>query len=64
MLIPISEYARRLSLSEDTVRRYARDGLVEAHKVGPRLWRIDEDAPLPTVPISARGSAPAKGRLR
>lgn len=64
MLVPISEYARRLSFSEHTVRRWAREGHIPAVKVGPRMWRIDEDAPLPVVPMSARGDRPVKGRLR
>jgi excisionase family DNA binding protein len=37
-----SETARRLHVSERTVRRYERLGLLDARKVGPRLVRITE----------------------
>jgi excisionase family DNA binding protein len=64
-LMSVSEYARHLNVSEVSVRRWARDGLIPAEKVGPgRLWRIDGDARLPTLPNSARGDHPDSRRIR
>lgn len=62
--ITATEYARRLNISPVTVRRWAREGRLSAEKVGPKLWRFDPDAPIPTVPMSRRGHAPVKERLR
>jgi excisionase family DNA binding protein len=64
-LVSVAEYARRMDLSEGTVRRLAREGFIPATKLGRRLWRIDADAPLPrVVPNGERGKHPTKGRLR
>lgn len=37
----IKETAERFGLSQTTVRRYIADGIISAHRVGPRLIRID-----------------------
>jgi excisionase family DNA binding protein len=63
-LMSVSEYARRLSVTEQTVRKWAREGRIPAVRVGPRLWRIDGDVGLSTMPNSRRGSRPTTGRLR
>jgi excisionase family DNA binding protein len=64
-LVSASEYARRIGLSENTVRRLARNGDIPAVKVGKRIWRFDTDAPLPRpIPTSKRGSRPTEGRIR
>lgn len=62
--ITATEYARRLNVSPVTVRRWAREGRLSAEKVGPKLWRFDPDAAIGTVPMSRRGPAPVKERLR
>jgi len=36
----IRETATILGLCEETVRRMARDGRIEARKLGPHLWRV------------------------
>ena len=42
-LLFVHQVARRLSVSEPTVRRWARLGIIRARKVGPRRWRIKEE---------------------
>lgn len=46
-LVSVSEYARRMNVNEETVRRLARRGAIPACKVGNRIWRIDPEGPLP-----------------
>lgn len=43
-LLTRPEVARRLHLSERTVRRYGKLGLLEERRVGPRLIRITEES--------------------
>jgi excisionase family DNA binding protein len=64
-LVSVAEYAHRMGLSQGTVRKLAREGYLPATKVGPRIWRIDAEAPLPrVVPNGQRGTHKTKGRLR
>lgn len=39
----IKETAERYGISSTTVRRYIADGRITAHRMGPRLIRIDMD---------------------
>lgn len=39
----IKETAERYGISQTTVRRYIADGRITAHRVGPRLIRVDLD---------------------
>ena len=39
----IKEAARRLAVSETTVRKYLKLGRLRAHRIG-RVWRISESA--------------------
>lgn len=41
-----AEYADLMGVSQKTVQRMCRMGLLPAEKVGPRLWRIDKNAAL------------------
>ena len=41
-----AEYAALMGLNPKTVQRMCRMGELPAHKVGPRLWRIDKNAAL------------------
>lgn len=41
-----AEYAALMGLNLKTVQRMCRTGELPAHKVGPRLWRIDKNAAL------------------
>jgi excisionase family DNA binding protein len=60
-LVSVAEYATAMNIAPATVRRLAREGHIPAVKVGPRLWRIDPDCPLPrTIPIDP----PTKGQIR
>jgi len=40
-LVDAHVIARRLAISERTVRRLAQQGRIPARKVGPRSWRFD-----------------------
>ena len=44
LLLDRSETARRLHVSERTVRRYGKAGLLEERRVGPRLVRITAES--------------------
>ena len=48
-LVSVAEFAARVGLTEATIRRLARQGHIPATKIGRRVWRIDPDAPLPSV---------------
>lgn len=52
-LLDRSETARRLHVSERTVRRYGKAGLLEERRVGPRLVRITAES----VEALLRGAA-------
>jgi len=39
-LIPRSDAASRLHVSERTIRRYGKSGLLDERRVGPRLIRV------------------------
>lgn len=57
-----AEYADLMGVSQKTVQRMCRMGLLPAEKVGPRLWRIDKNAALEKTKETA--GAANTGRLR
>jgi PTS system nitrogen regulatory IIA component len=66
-LLTISETARFLRTTPQTVRRWAREGQLPAVRVGGQ-WRIDSSGELADISTSARGrgefSHPTTGRIR
>jgi excisionase family DNA binding protein len=42
VLLDRAEAAERLHVSERTVRRYGKDGLLDERRIGPRLVRVTE----------------------
>ncbi|WP_368573830.1 helix-turn-helix domain-containing protein [Mycolicibacterium porcinum] len=42
-MLTTAQAAKLLGVSQDSIRRYARDGLIPAHKVGKRLLRFRRD---------------------
>lgn len=56
-LLSREEVAERLRISERTVRRYGKLGLLEERKVGPRLVRVTAES----VEQLLRGGAAADG---
>lgn len=53
-LLTVEEAAERLKMNPQTVRRWIRQGLLPAAKIGRKEWRIDEADLLPAL---ARPSA-------
>lgn len=43
-LLDVAQAAALLGLSAPQVRKMCRAGTLPAHKVGPKLWRIDKAA--------------------
>jgi excisionase family DNA binding protein len=40
-LVSLDEAGRYLGLSARTIRRYIADGILTAHRIGPRVIRVD-----------------------
>jgi hypothetical protein len=45
-MVPSSVFARDHSLHEATVRQMAKDGRIEAVRIGKRQWRVRRDSPI------------------
>lgn len=45
-MVPIAAFARERSLNAATVRQMAKEGRVEAVRVGKRQWRVRRDSPI------------------
>jgi excisionase family DNA binding protein len=45
-MVPTATFAREHSLHEATVRQMAKDGRIEAVRVGKRQWRVRRDSPI------------------
>ena len=45
-MVLIKTFAREHSLHEATVRQMAKEGRVEATKIGKRQWRVRRDSPI------------------
>ncbi|MCV7317831.1 helix-turn-helix domain-containing protein [Mycolicibacterium confluentis] len=42
-MLSTAQAAKLVGVSQDSIRRYARDGLIPAHRVGKRLLRFRRD---------------------
>jgi excisionase family DNA binding protein len=60
-LVPIATFAREHSLHEATVRQMAKDGRIEAVRIGKRQWRVRRDSPIgqPMARGATRGATSA-----
>lgn len=54
----IKEAAKRLAVSETTVRKYIKLGKLRAHRIG-RVWRISESAATEFLETNGGQDAPA-----
>lgn len=45
-MVPIATFAREHSLHVATVRQMAKDGRIEAVRIGRRQWRVRRDSPI------------------
>ena len=43
-LLTIDEAAAILRIAPVTARRMAREGIIKAGKIGPKIWRVDRDS--------------------
>lgn len=59
-MVPITTFARERSLNPATVRKMAKDGRIEAVRIGKRQWRVRRDSPI--QPIRREERAAASGR--
>jgi hypothetical protein len=48
-MVPIAMFARERSLHAATVRQMAKDGRIEAVRVGKRQWRVRRDSPIQPI---------------
>lgn len=59
-MVPIATFARERSLNAATVRQMAKDGRIEAVRIGKRQWRVRRDSPI--RPIRPEERAAVSGR--
>jgi hypothetical protein len=59
-MVPIATFARERSLNPATVRQMAKDGRIEAVRIGKRQWRVRRDSPI--QPIRREERAAVSGR--
>jgi len=45
-MVPVATFAHERSLNEATVRQMAKDGRIEAVRIGKRQWRVRRDSPI------------------
>jgi hypothetical protein len=67
-MVPIATFAREHSLHEATVRQMAKEGRVEATKIGKRQWRVNRASPIQPLraeerKVSGRELAIERARL-
>lgn len=67
-MVPIATFARERSLNAATVRQMAKDGRIEAVRVGKRQWRVRRDSPIQPLraeerKVSGRELAIERARL-
>jgi hypothetical protein len=55
-MVPPSVFARERSLNEATVRKMAKDGRIDAVRVGKRQWRVRRDSPIRPIRPEARSA--------
>lgn len=54
-MVPIATFARERSLNPTTVRQMAKDGRIEAVRIGKRQWRVRRDSPIQPIRREERG---------
>jgi hypothetical protein len=59
-MVPPSVFARERSLNAATVRKMAKDGRIDAVRIGKRQWRVRRDSPI--RPIRREERAAVSGR--
>jgi hypothetical protein len=59
-MVPIATFARERSLNAATVRQMAKDGRIDAVRIGKRQWRVRRDSPI--RPICSEARAAVSGR--
>jgi hypothetical protein len=59
-MVPIATFARERSLNAATVRQMAKDGRIEAVRIGKRQWRVRRDSPI--QPVRREERAAMSGR--
>jgi hypothetical protein len=59
-MVPLATFAREHSLHAATVRQMAKDGRIEAVRVGKRQWRVNRASPI--RPIRREERAAVSGR--
>jgi hypothetical protein len=48
-MVPIAAFASERSLNAATVRQMAKDGRIEAIRIGKRQWRVRRDSPIQPI---------------
>jgi len=55
-MVPIATFARERSLNPATVRQMAKDGRIEAVRIGKRQWRVRRDSPIRSIRSEERAA--------
>ena len=65
-MVPLATFAREHSLHAATVRQMAKDGRIEAVRVGKRQWRVRRDSPIgqPMARVATSADTPAERARR
>lgn len=53
-MVPPNVFARERSLNEATVRKMAKDGRIDAVRIGKRQWRVRRDSPIRPIRCEER----------
>jgi hypothetical protein len=56
-MVPIATFARERSLNEATVRKMAKDGRIDAVRIGRRQWRVRRDSPIRPIRPEERAAS-------
>jgi hypothetical protein len=56
-MVTIAMFARERSLNPATVRQMAKDGRIEAVRIGKRQWRVRRDSPIRSIRPEERTAA-------
>jgi hypothetical protein len=63
-MVPIATFARERSLNPATVRLMAKEGRIDAVRIGKRQWRVRRDSPIGTPAKRASGGDTPQERAR
>jgi hypothetical protein len=56
-MVPIATFARERSLNTATVRQMAKDGRIDAVRIGKRQWRVRRDSPIRPIRREERAAS-------